>query len=349
MSAPDSLVRFSIADIADAPHNYPLTLDSVQDRVLLARLSEADYRVASFLDSRIVMPGMRATWVPLGEIAVAARHVKARPLHFIFHSGHVGSTLLSRLLDEVPGVLGLREPMPLRTLADDYDHLGLGGVVQFNTRLATFLNLWSRGFKDTRAIVVKATSIASRIAPTILGMATKSRAVYLNVTLETYLATMLASAAGYNDIAAFGGLRAARLCAMLETALPEAKTKGEVIAVAWLTERLNQRVTQNAAGARVLALDFDRMLADLPQALARITAHFELKASSATIAKLAKSAVLTRYSKAPERHAFSQADRAAGLEKALRSHAGEVEKAKAFVAELSAKHEAVASLMRDGA
>jgi hypothetical protein len=347
VSAPDGLVRFSIADIAETPMYYPLTLDSVQDRVLLTRLSEADYRVSSFLDDRVVMPGMRATWVPLGEIAVASRHVKARPLHFIFHSGHVGSTLLSRLLDEIPGVLGLREPVPLRTLADDYDHLGLGGIQQFNTRLATFLNLWSRGFKDTRAVVVKATSIASRIAPTLLGMATKSRAVYLNVTLETYLATMLASAAANDDVAAFGTLRAARLSAILGTALPQARTKGEAIAIAWLTERLNQQVTQSAAGERVLAVDFDCMLADLPQTLARITAHFELKAGSAVIAKLAKSPVLTRYSKAPERHAFSHADRTARLQEALRANAAEVELGKKFVAELSARHQPIADILRD--
>jgi hypothetical protein len=294
------------------------------------------------------MPGMRATWVPLAEIAVASRHVKPRPLHFIFHSGHVGSTLLSRLLDEIPGVLGLREPVPLRTLADDYDSLGLGGVAQFNARAATFLNLWSRGFKDTRAVVVKSTSVASRVAPTLLGMAAKSRAVYLNVALETYLATMLASAAADDDIAAFAKLRAARLSAMLEIALPETKTKGEAIAIAWLTERLNQQITQNAAGDRVLAVDFDHMLADLPKTLARIIAHLELQAGPPVIAKLAKSAVLTRYSKAPERHAFSHADRTAKLATALRSHAEEVKKGKTFVAELSARHEAVANLLRDG-
>jgi hypothetical protein len=344
VSGPDGLVRFSIADIAASPSQYPLALDSAQDRVLLTRLSEADYRVSSFLDNRMVTPGMRTIWVPLGQIAAASRHVNAQPLHFIFHSGHVGSTLLSRLLDEIPGLLGLREPMPLRTLADDYDRLG--GVAQFNMGLATFLRLWSRGFKDTRAVVVKGTSIASRIAPTLLDMATKSRAVYLNVTLETYLATMLASAAGNDDVSTFGKLRAARLSAILETALPPVKSKGEAIAIAWLTERLNQQATQSAAGERVLAVDFDHMLADLPQTLARIAAHFELNAGPSIIAKLAKSAVLTRYSKSPERHAFSHVERTARLKNALRSHAGEVGKGKTFVAELSARHKAVEALLR---
>jgi hypothetical protein len=342
----DGVVQFSIADIADTPHYYPLALDSAQERVLLTRLSEADYRVSSFLDNRVVMPGMRTTWVPLASLWAASKHVKARPLHFIFHSGHVGSTLLSRLLDEIPGVLGLREPVPLRTLADDHDQLSGGVTPQFNTRLATFLNLWSRGFRDTRAVIVKSTSIASRLAPTLLGMAAKSRAVYLNVSLQTYLATMLGSTVADEDIAAFGPLRAGRLSAMLQTALPEVKTKGEAIAIAWLAERITQQMTQSAAGERVLVVDFDHMLTDLPQTLARIATHLELKAGPAVIAKLAKSTVLTRYSKSPERHAFSHADRTARLQQALRAHAAEVESGKRFAAALSAQHEIVAAILR---
>ena len=54
-----------------------------------------------------------------------ARDRDPRPLHFIFHTGHVGSTLVSRLLDETGAVLSLREPSPLRTLAETSDALHL--------------------------------------------------------------------------------------------------------------------------------------------------------------------------------------------------------------------------------
>jgi predicted cobalt transporter CbtA len=342
MTGSGKLIRFSIPDIVDSPLQYPLTLDSAGERVLLIRMSEADYRVASFLDNRVMNPGMHGVWIPLREIAIASRQVKPRPLHFIFHAGHVGSTLLSRLLDELPGVLGLREPMPLRTLADDYDQLGLAGLDQFNVRLATFLNLWSRGFKDTRTVIVKSTSIASRVAPLVLGMAKNSRAVYLNVKLETYLATLLAAA--HDDIAAFASSRAARLGAILGTAPPQAHSKGEAIAVAWLTEQFTQQTAQKAAGDRVLAIDFDEMLADLPQTLARCTAHFGLKAGPNAIARLAKSPILSRYSKAPERQAFSPETRTAILQATLRDHAAEIEKATRFVSRLSERHKEVASL-----
>ena len=65
--------------------------------------------------------------------------------------------LLSRLLDEVPGVLGLREPHPLQTLADMADEASGGEA--YLARLKTFLRLWSRGFEATSTVVLKATSI----------------------------------------------------------------------------------------------------------------------------------------------------------------------------------------------
>ena len=118
-----------------------------------------------------------------------------RPVHFIFHSGHVGSTLLSRLLDETGVVLSLREPLPLRTLAEAHDLLGtvesLLSEAQFASLASSVIGVWSRGYAATRKVIVKATSTASRVACPLLRLAAQSRAVCLNVTargLSGYLA-----------------------------------------------------------------------------------------------------------------------------------------------------------------
>ena len=210
-----------------------------------------------------------------------------------------------------------------------------------------FLNLWSRGFKDTRVVIVKSTSVASRIAPSLLGMTAKSRAVYLNVRLETYLATHLANSNMPDDIGVFAPLRSARLTAMLEAPPRPAQSRGEVIAQAWLTERLNQQTTQNAGGDRVLAVDFDQMLADAAQALSRITSHLGLKAGQGAIARLVRSPAFSHYSKAPERREFSPSDRTAKLERALTDHAAEVAKAKSFLAQIAGQNANVAALMQN--
>ena len=164
-------------DIAGSPAYYPHTFDATADRVLLVRMSAADYRLSSFLDSRLLAPGMTAAWFDYDPLAVSARLIMPKPLHMIFHTGHVGSTLLSRLLDEVPGVLGLREPHPLQTLADMADATQSGESYQ--ARLKTFLRLWSRGFAATHTVVLKATSITGRIAPDIFNAAPDIKAVYL--------------------------------------------------------------------------------------------------------------------------------------------------------------------------
>ena len=53
-----------------------------------------------------------AGWAP-----APTAEAPAQPPHFIFHLGHVASTLLARSLDEVRGTLVLREPALLRWAA----------------------------------------------------------------------------------------------------------------------------------------------------------------------------------------------------------------------------------------
>src|SRR3990167_10325132 len=102
--------RFA-ADASLLPH----MADLANDRVLIALVSEADYRAASFLDQRLLTDRIGREWLPwdaLPDLGAAAPSPD-----FIFHIGHVGSTLVSRLLAEASDVLPLREPMLLRTLA----------------------------------------------------------------------------------------------------------------------------------------------------------------------------------------------------------------------------------------
>src|SRR4029453_12576572 len=141
--------------------------------VLVIRFDAAAYRAASFLDDRIVGSATVGAWIPFGRVAEAAREATiTRPVHFIFHTGHVGSTLISRLLDETEAVLSLREPLPLRTLAEAHDALGrpdsLLSEAHFDLALGVFMKLWSRGYAATRSVVVKATSSTGRVAPALL-------------------------------------------------------------------------------------------------------------------------------------------------------------------------------------
>ena len=103
------------ASLANSPVLFPHALDLRRDVVTLVRLSRADYQNASFLDDRIARPGRDLAWHQLARAVGEAG--LGETCHFIFHIGHVGSTLLSRLLGKHPALFSLREPQILRTIA----------------------------------------------------------------------------------------------------------------------------------------------------------------------------------------------------------------------------------------
>src|SRR5688572_20394838 len=100
----------------ETPEYLPFELDPASGRVALLRMSEADYRAASFLDQRMLRPEsvlIETEWDKLAMPPEARRDAR-----YIFHIGNVGSTLISRLLGELPDVFALREPLLLRSFAE---------------------------------------------------------------------------------------------------------------------------------------------------------------------------------------------------------------------------------------
>ena len=286
---------------------YPMKLDLARGRVLQIEMDEAAFRAASFLDDRMLTPTTKGAWASLQTVlAESERVADSRPLHFIFHTGHVGSTLVSRLLDETGRVLSLREPLPLRSLAAIQDAVRDGmaspGTEQLDTLIAMFVRLWRRAFADKAAVVLKATSSCARLAPALLSAAPEAKAIYLNLRPEPWLATLLAGENSSVDLKGHGTERLRRLSTYLESPLPpvEVMSAGELAAASWLAETSTQLELLANAGARVLPIDFDAFLGNVPAYLHRILAHLNLPQDPQFLADVMRSPVLTRYSKAPE-------------------------------------------------
>src|SRR5258708_7343679 len=103
-----------LARLPLSPDVYPQKIDLVRETALLIEFGAEAYRSSSFLDDRILAPSTKGSVVPLARLSdVCGAVANSRPLHFVFHTGHVGSTLVSRLLDDSGAVLSLREPLPL--------------------------------------------------------------------------------------------------------------------------------------------------------------------------------------------------------------------------------------------
>jgi hypothetical protein len=330
----------SAAELAGSASLYVQQLDADRQALFLVRLEPSQYRAASFLDGRILDGAAAIGWVPYAPIETVARHIIPLPLHFIFHAGHVGSTLLSRLLDEVPGVLGLREPLPLRRLAELHDRQG--DDVRFRGLLATMLKLWGRGFDDSRMVVLKATSNAGRIAPQLLQACPEARAIYLNLAPEPYIATLMAGSNTRDDLEGMTVERIARLQRILGVVVDAAGplSLGEGAAVAWLSERFAQ---EHASGPRVMPLDFDHWLSDIEGGLRRVLVHLALPADLAV--DLARSPMLTRYAKLPDDHSYSPQLRSELLDQARDEQRDEIMRGLRFLEALGSQHAAVAALL----
>jgi len=339
-----------LARLAVSPDVCLQRYDLAPNTALLIDIGATNLREASFLDDRVLKPTMKGAWVALGRILRAVQSIPSpQPLHFIFHTGHVGSTLVSRLLDETRTVLPLREPFVLRQLADTFDRLdqvdSLISEREFEALAEGLLRLWSRGDTNTRAVVLKATSSAGRIAPTLLTRSAGSRAIYLNLRVEPYIATLVAGQSADTDLRGHGPERFRRLVSYGVRALPpfHRHSKGELAAVSWLAETWSQHKALDAHGNRILAVDFDAVLDDVAEHVARIVKHFEVPHEPAFLASVSASPVLRRYAKAPA-HAYSPVLRAQILSDARRLHAEEIRKGLAWLDKLAAADPAVAAV-----
>jgi predicted nucleic acid-binding protein len=340
-----------LSALAASPDVCVQKIDLARDAALLVQLSENVYRSASFLDDRILSTEIKGGWVGLRSVLSAADAIKQRkPLHFIFHTGHVGSTLLSRLLDESACVLSLREPLPLRTLADAYDVLELPQSLlnrrDFGIFEQALLSLWSRGYPHTHSVILKATSIACRIGVQLLEQCAGARAIYLNLTAEPYLATLLAGKNSAIDLRGHAPVRIRQLQARIATPLTplHALSLGELAAMSWLVETWNQHDAVARLGDRVLALDFDDVLADVAGSIARVAAHFQLPREARWLENIARSPVLTRYSKSQD-FEYSPQMRRELLLQSRQSNASQIDAGLRWLENLARSESAVASVL----
>jgi hypothetical protein len=336
-----------LARLAHSPEVYPQKIDLVREAVLLVLLNADAYRTASFLDDRILGPLTQAAWVPTGRLAEASRLIgSTRPVHFIFHTGHVGSTLVSRLLDETDAVLSLREPLPLRTLADAHDELGrpdaLLSEAHFEILVAMLMRLWGRGYEGTRSCVVKATSSAGRLAVALLAANPGARAIYMNVRPETYLATLLGGENSHIDLRGHASERMRRLQHCTAAALAPLLSLGELAAMSWLAESWTQREAMRRFPDRVLGLDFDEFLAAVPAGMDRVLAHFGLPRG----ASFDRSPALARYSKAPE-YAYTPEVRAEVLRDSRRHNREEISKGMKWLEARAQAEQTFAEIVKD--
>jgi hypothetical protein len=313
--------------LLDDPAYLPFKLDLVARRALLVRFDAAERREASFLDERALPPQADGGWMPLEQLLSQPMRSDAKPADAIFHIGHCGSTLLSRLLESWPGVHALREPLPLRTLAETWPHraqpesrLSAGDAERC---LNVLWSAWSRPAGDGERVVIKATSSCNTLIAPLLEGGPQMRAILLDMPLRPYLATLLKSPDSIRDATAGAADRLRDLRARCgdEDLFLHALSMPQQCAMGWVAERLRFAALMRAFGGRVLRVDFERLLAEPDTVLAGIAVHLGLAPEG--VAEAMRSPAWGRYSKA-QSHGYSRDDRAHDLTLAMQRHGADI-------------------------
>jgi hypothetical protein len=254
--------------------------------------------------------------------------------------------LLSRLVEEAAGVLALREPPTLRTLAAAHDALSYPNPVlsstEFDNWVATHVRLWRRGYDNTRCVVLKATSDTARIAQTLMQVAPEAKAALLNVAAGEYVATSL-SAPSPQELRSKANERAVCLSRML-CENEAVRSDGETAAMSWLTERLTQERLSHLWPARTLRVDFDDFLAEPGLHLKAVFHHLGLDAPAVLIQDAAAHPLMRRYSKNPDK-AHSIGERAQRLQQSRRANAEEIRRGLAWLDRVARAHPRAAAAL----
>src|SRR4051812_26420883 len=196
-------------------------LDPAAGVVRLIAMDRDSYRAASFLDDRMLQQPVDAQLVPWPDVEAAMTEDLRSDARWIFHIGHVGSTLVSRLLGELDNVLALREPRLLRDLA-------LCPPEVRDQYLPSVAKLMSRAFAPEEIALIKATSFVGEIAAEIVPAGEAALLMY--ATPRNYIASILAGENSTKELHALAAQRAQRLARRV-TAIRTPRNDAELAAV----------------------------------------------------------------------------------------------------------------------
>ena len=290
-------------------------LDPAAGAVRFVAMDRDSYRAASFLDDRLMQQPVNAQIVPWPEVETAIESELRTDARWIFHIGHVGSTLVSRLLGEIAGVLALREPRLLRDVA-------LCPPDVREAYMAPVPKLMSRTFAADEIACVKATSFASEIAPQLVPR--RERALFIFAGPRHYVASILAGENSVKELHALAHYRAQRLAAR-GIALPPPRNEGDLAAHAWACEMTSLEAAAGAMADRQIGwTNFDAMLGDMPAELGRVAAFFGFVAGAERLQAICAGPLMSRYSKDPN-HEYSPRLRQDLIDQELRLRGREIE------------------------
>jgi hypothetical protein len=271
-------------ELLRSPAWFPLRI-AASGEMTMVSLTEDDYKAASFLDERMLeQPHPQAS---CGRALIESAAAKLAPRsHYLFHTGHVGSTLVSRLVGANENFLSLREPALLRAIAD-------GSPMNLDTALALFARTW----RTTQRAVIKTTSFVNELAEVILAGDDRPAAIFMFTSPLNYLRGILGGPNSRLETQALAPARLRRLVRRLGGAewrsIP--CSEGEQVAMSWLSEMTALHQAALRFESQVLWMNFDAFLSDPLRGLQTIFRALGALPSSDEVEALVTGAMMRQY------------------------------------------------------
>lgn len=177
---------------------YPVRVDLSRRLIWFAEIDREIYREAGFLSPRQAPMSKERYGFNLDDVLMYDLNlpIGGARSHYIFISAFCCSTLLARLLDEVPNCLVLREPTILGQLAMVRYYPGTPETCaereeDWQTWARLGLRLLTRTFEPSQTVIVKAADVCNTTADVIMAHDPRSKAVLLSVGLRTFILSVL--------------------------------------------------------------------------------------------------------------------------------------------------------------
>lgn len=314
-----------LQDPAWLPHRY----DEAQDSFRFVLVPRASHRAATFLTDQHLAGVDNFTAIPRAMIDPA--RLPAAPVHFVFHSAYCCSTLIARMFDAEGLAMGLKEPVLLNDMVGwrrrGAEPSALAKVLDLS------LSLLSRPFSPGEAVIVKPSSIVNSLAPAILGLRPRARAVLLYAPIEEFLASIAvkglwgrqwarkALIGQINDDVVSHRFSAEELLELTDL---------QIAGLGWLSHRAIFAGLERRFGKeRMTICDSPTLLRDPSATVRSFFAHMGMRLGDDQVRAIAASEAFTTNSKDRLRYSGKARDRT--LAKTRRSHADEIAMVAAWV------------------
>jgi hypothetical protein len=336
------------SDFLRSPAWFPLRIED-GGAMTVVKLDEAAYVTASFLDERILVLEYPQTTCALTTIYAAAATLAPRA-HYVFHTGHVGSTLISRLIGEHEGFFSLREPALLRAFAGE-PTLQHGAVTpDAAASLAPVLALLARTWRTSQRAVIKPTSFVSELAEVILAGDDRPSAIFMFTTPLNYIRGILAGPNSRVEAKSLAPARRHRLVRRLGGVewRSNPHSEGEQVAMSWLCEMTALHQAALRFESQVLWVNFDAFLSEPLSGLQSIFRTLGAAPSCGELEALVTGPLMRQYSKAPQ-HAYDAALRREVLQSADWQHGVEIKRGMDWLSTVAKNHSLATAALESAA